>query len=148
MMSLPRFFQRLWFALVIGILLTGCEQIANPYSAEAYKQATSLKAKSLALIKNGTQPYSANASKAETLLVEISAAHEFARGRGRKNSDEAADQWAIILDPEGNSVGEFVALWREKGKLNPFFVNEFSSIVSLQFDRIIELETGRKITAE
>lgn len=147
-MYITKSFQRLGLTLAICLSLIGCDQIANPYSAEAYKQATSLKAKSLALIKKGSQAYSSNAAQADALMVEISAAYEFARGRGRRDSDEAADQWALILAPDGGSVGEFVSLWRTKGKLSPFAVNEFGQIVSLQFDRIIELETGRKITAD
>lgn len=98
--------------------------------------------------KSGTEPYSDKAVKAEALLVDISAAYEFARGRGRNSTDEAASQWKIILDPNGGSVGAFVEQWRTRGRMSEFFVTEFGEIISIQFDRIIELEIGRKIAAE
>ncbi len=132
--------------LCLGLI--GCDQLANPYSEEAFKQATSLKAQSLVLIASGNEPFLANEEEANALLLEFAKAYEFARGRGQTTSDEAAAQWAIVLDPNGGSVGEFIAQWREKGRMSEFFVSEFASTVSMQFDAIIELETGRKITLE
>ena len=140
---------RLLCLAILCFGLVGCEPFANPYSAEAYKQATSLKARSLSLINRGTEPYSANAAKAEALLVDISVAYEFARGRGTDSTDEAAAQWKEILNSKG-SVGDFVKQWRADGSMKDreYFVQEFREIVSRQFDEIIELETGRKVAAE
>lgn len=137
-------------ALWVGPLffLVSCGPLADPYSPEAFRQATSIKAQSLALIDKGTAPYANHRDDADDLLVKISEAYEFARGRGRRNSDEAAGQWAIILDPDGGSVGDFVRQWQESGRLNSFFVDEFGETVALQFDEIIELETGRNISDE
>ena len=126
------------------LLLLGCTPLANPFSAEALRQATALKARSLALINSGDEPFSRHQDRAEALLISIAEAYEFARARGQRNSDEAALQWAEILDEDGGSVGAFVALWRENGRVNEFFIPQFHEVVSLQFDTIIDLETGRQ----
>ncbi len=139
---------RLLLLMGIALGLLACDPIANPYSAEAFKQATSIKAKSIALIEKGTEPYSEHQETADTLLVEISEAYEFARGRGRKTSDEAAAQWAIVRDPDGGSVAGFINEWQSRGRMSTFTVEELGPVIALQFDRIIELETGRNITAE
>ena len=148
---MERFFQypfKIWGVLILIIALAACDPLANPYSADAYKQATSLKAQSLQLIQNGTQPFSSHASTSDALLLSISESYEFARGRGQKNTDEAAKQWAIIRDPNGGSVADFIRQWKEQGRMNQLFVGEFGEIVSIQFDAIINLETGRKNAPE
>lgn len=139
---------RLLLLLLTCFGLLACDPIANPYSAEAFRQATSIKAKSLALIEKGTEPYSTHKTTADALLVEIAEAYEFARGRGQKTSDEAAQQWAIVRDPEGGSVGGFINEWKSRGRMSAFTVEELGPVIALQFDRIIELETGRTITSE
>lgn len=133
------------FGLVFALLI-GCDRLADPYSAEAYKQATSLKARSLALVAKGTESYSKHEQTADLLLIDAASAHEFAKGRGKEAAQSAAKQWAIIVDPDGGSLADFVTQWRKApgGKMSKFFVEEFSSVLALQFDRIIELETGRK----
>ncbi|MBL3567752.1 hypothetical protein JMM59_22515, partial [Rhodovulum sulfidophilum] len=137
---MERFFRyafKIWGILVLVLALAACDPLANPYSADAYKQATSLKARSLQLIQNGTQPYSSHASTSDALLLSISESYEFARGRGRKNADEAAKQWAIIRDPNGGSVADFIRQWEEQGIMSRYFVDEFGKLISKQFDEII-----------
>ncbi|MEM6656639.1 MAG: hypothetical protein AAF625_01015 [Pseudomonadota bacterium] len=148
MHTLSLWLLKTWRVLTLALALAACDPLANPYSADAYKQATSIKAQSLQLIQNGTRSYNSQASTAEALLLSISEAYEFARGRGRKSTDEAARQWAIIRDPKGGSVADFIRQWRVQGKMNQLFIDEFSEIASKQFDAIIGLETGRKITSE
>ncbi|WVX48522.1 hypothetical protein ROLI_016030 [Roseobacter fucihabitans] len=139
----------LWIFGLAFMVLAGCERLADPYSAEAYKQATSLKARSLALVAKGTEPYSKHEQMADALLIDAASAFEFAKGRGKEASQTAAKQWAIIVDPNGGSLGDFVAQWRKapNQRMGQFFVDEFSEILSVQFDRIIELETGRRSTS-
>ncbi|MFK7879684.1 hypothetical protein [Roseobacter sp.] len=133
------------FGLVFA-LLAGCGQLADPYSAEAYRQATSLKARSLALVAKGTESYTKHEQTAEVLLVDAASAFEFAKGRGKEASQSTAKQWAIIVDPDGGSLADFVNQWRKapNKRMSQFFVDEFLTVLTLQFDRIIELETGRK----
>ena len=144
MKNLPYWLLKIWLPFVLAFGLAACEPFANPYSAEAYKQATALKAQSLQLIQQGSQHYHQHAQTADALLLSISEAYEFAKGRGRKHTDEAAQQWAIIRDPNVGSMGAFIKQWKSQGTMNAFFVSEFSQNVSKQFDAVISLETGRK----
>lgn len=133
------------FGLLLAVLM-GCDRLADPYSAEAYRQATSLKARSLALVAKGTESYSKHEQTAEVLLVDAASAFEFAKGRGKEASQSTAKQWAIIVDPNGGSLADFINQWRSapNKRVSQFFVDEFLTVLTLQFDRIIELETGRK----
>ena len=141
---------RLFVALLIlfGVFLSACTPFASPYSAEAFRQATTIKAQSLALIKDATDDFKIHEARADALLINISEAYEFARGRGSTTTDVAASQWSAILDPNGGSVGGFISQWREKGRMSEFFIDQFSEVIALQFDSIIELETGRNISLE
>lgn len=138
-----------WLFGLLLILLAGCDRLADPYSAEAYRQATSLKARSLALVGKGTEPYSKHEQTAEALLVDAASAFEFAKGRGREASQSTAKQWAVIVDPNGGSLADFVKEWKTapNRRMSTFLVDEFLSVLTLQFDRIIELETGRRSTS-
>lgn len=139
---------RLILPLIVCLSLVSCGPFADPFSAEAYAQATSLKARSLDLIKRGGKPYAKNQARAEDLLLDIAKAYEFARGRGREAAATAAKQYLAILDPEGGSIAAYVAVWETQGTVGAFSRGQFEEVVRLQFDRIIELEAGRKAISD
>lgn len=141
-MSLVRF-RPLVLLSALFLFLAACDDYA-PYSLEAYTKATEIKAKSLSLLAQSSDPYSRHADDAKALLLDMDVAFEFAAGIEANN--EAADMWNIIRDPRENSVGGFIRMWRDDlpGGLSVPFREAFARDVSFAFDRLICLETNKR----
>jgi hypothetical protein len=129
--------------LLLFVFYSACSSIAD-YSLEAYTYATELKAKSIALVGASKDPYAKHKDKAEKLLVEISAAYEFAAGIEKNN--EAAKMWSLIRSPDENLMGGFIGFWKQKqpGGMSAGFISEFKKDVAYGFDRLICLEANKR----
>lgn len=114
------------------------------YSQTAYANATSLKARSLVLVANGTDPYATHRQDAEALLLSLDEAYEFANGI--ENNNEAAKLWDILRDPNGSLIGGFVTNWQTEfpGGASASFVEEVGDNLSDNFDRLICLEANKR----
>lgn len=129
------------FAMMI-VMVAACDPIISAYSAKAYENATSLKARSLALIDRSGQSYSSQASDAITLMTDIDAAYEFSRGLP-KNSLSAA-QWNTMRNPDEGLMGGFVAGWKRNSTTSAFFRDEKKKQISRAYDYIICLEVNKQ----
>ncbi len=130
-------------ALLLALFfLAACDPLISPFQEESYKNATTLKAQSLALIAKSSEPYSRHKTEAETLAVNVDAAFEYANGLPR--NDVVTEQWDILRNPDRNLLGGFLKMWRERGSLSPFLRNEIAAQVSSAFDTIICVEINKK----
>ena len=50
----------------------------------------------------------------------------------------------ILSNPEGNLLGGFFTRWENEGKLNGTFIKDAASMVSKNFDKVINLEKKKK----
>ncbi|WP_143042230.1 hypothetical protein [Citreimonas salinaria] len=123
-------------------VLTACDPIISPFTEQAYENATTLKAQSLALIAKSGQPYSTHRSNVEKLLVDVDAAYEYAKGLPR--NDVVSAQWDTLRNPDGNLLGGFATRWKNSGTLSPFITEEISLQVSSAFDTIICVEINKR----
>lgn len=128
--------------LLLLLLLTACAPLVGPYSETAYKNATDLKPKTLAVMDKAEEPYATHKDEVEALVVELKAAHEYVRGVPRDGF--STKQWELLTKEDGNLFGKFHTRWKEQSTLKRPFVNEFKGVVSEAFDEIICLEANRK----
>jgi hypothetical protein len=128
------------FALFLW--LAACAPLIGPYSPTAYKNATGLKAETLALMDKATTPYAENEGKVEALMVEIDKAYEYVHGI--PSNDLSARHWTILKKPDGDLLGRFFGRWKSEGRLTPVYISEFKAIISDAFDEIICLEANKK----
>lgn len=124
------------------LCLAACAPLIGPYSPTAYKNATGLKAETLALMDKATTPYAENEKKVEALMVEIDKAYEYVHGI--PSNSISARQWEILRKPDGDLLGRFFARWKSEGTLKRVYVDEFKGIISDAFDEIICLEANKK----
>ena len=130
-------------ALVALLLaVSACAPTIAPYSVEAYKAATSLKAETDALLAQGTEPFAGHAADVQALQVRLNAAYEFAKGLP-KNANSAA-LWAKMVDPNGGMAGGAFSLWKTQSTLSPAFVTEKRQQVADGFSLIICLEANKQ----
>lgn len=127
---------------LLAFVLTACDPIIGAYSAEAYKNATSLKARSLAMIDRSGKSYGSQEADAVALMTDIDAAYEFSNGLP-KNSISAR-QWDEMRDPNAGLMGGFVAGWKRNGTTGSFFRGEKKKQIARAFDYIICLEVNKQ----
>lgn len=138
-------YYRITLTLLLGLAAltaTNCGNMQAVFSEQAYQQAVSLKVESLALIDNATEDYSMHQSEIDRLHQELQKAYQYALGR--PNNDTTIRQWEILLDPQRNLLGGFLARWKKEGSMSDFFTEENKQIISDAFDTIIELESGKQ----
>ncbi len=128
------------FAVIL--LVAACAPLISPYQEESYKYATSLKARSLALIAKSGTPFSQNRELVDQLLVDVDAAYEYAKGLPRNQL--VTEQWQILRNPNGELLGGFVRIWRQKSTLSQTFRSRLSALIGSAFDEIICLEVNKK----
>lgn len=139
---LNNLYKKAAFFLSLLFALTACDPLISPFSEQAYRNATTLKAQSLALIAKSGQPYTTHRVAVEKLLVDVDAAFEYADGLPK--NDVVAKQWDILRDPEGNLLGGFAKRWRNSGSLVPFLRDEIAIQVGEAFDTIICVEINKR----
>lgn len=137
-MALPKLFRVLWLA----VALVACTPISGPFSEQAYRNATSLKARSLALVAASGEPFPSYGQEVALVLTDIDAAYEYARGLPR--NDVVTEQWRLIRDPSTGLVGTFAAEWERRGRFGDVFREEYAGEISFAFDTLICVEITKK----
>jgi len=128
-------------------LLSACVTLA-PYDQRAYENATSLKAKTLAMMaKSGEEDsYARHAEAVDALQVRLSAAYEYANGVLHNN--EAAKNWRDLIGDDETMIGGWLAAWKHDGGVSGALLDELRIQVAEGFDTIICLEANkRQVTA-
>jgi hypothetical protein len=131
---------RTFVAVSACIFLAACSLIAH-YDQVAYEHATSAKVDTLALMDKATGSYDDHQKEIEALVIELSKAYEYDRGRSLNKLTVA--QWDVLRDPNRNLVGGFLKMWKAKGSLSATFIAEKKLQIADGFDQIIALEGGK-----
>jgi hypothetical protein len=127
----------------VVLFMAGCAPLISEYSLDAYKNATSLKAETLALIDKAGEKYASHKDEAEALTTKINAAYEFAAGLS--DNSQSAQQWQLLRNPDGGLYGGFIRIWKA-GPLPPVFRDDKKIQIGRAFDEIICLEINKKET--
>ena len=127
-------------AAVLALLLSACEPLIADYSLEAYKNATTLKAETAALIDKSEEPYSAHKTDVDTLTTRINAAYEFAAGIPANTI--SAKQWDLL---RGDALfGGFVKTWAAQSTTGAAYRNEKKRQLAEAYDQIVCLEVNKQ----
>lgn len=130
-----------WRGFLLAGVVASCGPTISTFSPIAYEQATSLKVDALAIMDRAIEPYADHRAEAESLMIRLAKAYEFAKGR--PSNDVSTRQWRILIDPERNLLGGFLARWKKESRLSTTFVTEAKGLVADAFDTIIGLESGK-----
>jgi hypothetical protein len=133
--------------VLVFALSAGCVPLAG-YDQQAYENATTLKAETLALMDKSREKnsFSANEAKVDNLVVSLNAAYEYANGVEHNN--EAAKNWSDLIGDEEQMILAWVGVWRDCGNVSDDFWESTREQVAEGFDTIICLEANkRQLTA-
>lgn len=124
----------------LSLLIAACAPLSAPYSLQAYTNATSLKAETLRLVEKSGEPYDSHTQDIDALLTKMSGAYEFSHGTA--HNQEAATEWSIL---QGNNLmGEFLNLWKSKGRTSDYYRAKKKQNFSEAFDYLICLEANKE----
>ena len=129
---------RHWLVIVCALALSACVATIANYSAEAYKNATELKAETAGLVAKSNEPYSKHKAEVEALNVKVDAAYEYAAGL--PNNDLSKQHWSLLRDESG-LYGGFMKYWRDHNVVPDYLRQQSGQQIAAAFDEIICLET-------
>ena len=127
-------------AVVITMVATGCSTIST-YDQAAYQQAVNTKVDALTLMGKATDLYQNHQSDVASFQIELQKAYEYERGRPLNTI--TLKQWEVLVDPDRDLLGGFLKEWKESGRLLPVYVKDKQDKISVAFDEIIQLESGK-----
>lgn len=132
------------FSLVCALLVfvAGCDPLISPYSEQAYKNATELKAISLNLISKSGNSFNSHASEVSDLKTKVEIAYEYSKGHPKNGV--IVQQWEILKSPEEFLLGGFLVKWERDGNINEFTREQSSEQIAAAFDTIICVEATKK----
>jgi hypothetical protein len=123
------------------VLLLAVTLFVN-FRTPAYNQAeldkiTTLQTDSVALVKNGTEPYSSHTQDIAKLDKEFKAAEQFAQKQ--PDSQILVKQFEIMNDPNGALLGKALADWQKKGTLTEGYILAAAPNIEDGYGEIIKL---------
>jgi hypothetical protein len=141
-----RSFTRIFWLALIVLGLSACGTLIAPYSLEAYKNATSLKAETLSMIGESGDRFSVHEEDVKALKVKLRAAEEFAAGMPKNAL--SARQWKVMNAPNRGLAGEYWILWERQGTMSAAVIAAQTSQIGAAFDEIICLEANKEKNTE
>jgi hypothetical protein len=125
--------------------LAGCSTISN-YDQAAYANATSLKVDVNNLVGKANESYTSHAKEVSDLSVKLNKAYEY--DKGRPLNEKTLQLWELLLvekadDPDSGIYSRFIHLWQKQGSISPAAIFGKQQRISLAFDQIIGLESGK-----
>ena len=127
---------------VLGLLLfaTGCSTISR-YDQYSYMQAVNLKVDSLKVMDSAGEAYSGHKPDVQDIRIRTEKAFEYEKGRPK--NQVTTDMWKLMIDPKGDLLGGFFALWEGSGTLGSAYIQQKEKQISTGFDDIIGLESEK-----
>ena len=131
----------LLFFIASSFSFVSCKTIAY-YDDGSFVKTAELKAKTLVLIGHSNEEFKDFRTQVDDIM--ILAETLYAMQKARQLNFLTVKQWDIMM--KGTGVGkksilpEFFNMWKRKGKLNDFFIEEAKEQIGAAFDEILKLE--------
>ncbi len=120
---------------------SSCKTIAY-YDDGSFVKTAELKAKTLVLIGHSNEEYKDYRTQIDDIM--ILAETLYAMQKARQLNFLTVKQWDIMMKGTGvdkkSILPEFFNMWKRKGKLNDFFIDEAKEQIGAAFDEILKLE--------
>lgn len=104
----------------------------------SYQKTTEIKIETSRLVGKAATAYAANREEIDALMLNIEKLAEYEKNK--PDNQITIAMWKVLSDPEKNLLGGFIKLWKEKGTLNPVFVEESKKQILEAIDLLIQYE--------
>lgn len=127
------------FSVVI-LAVEGCSSI-SPFDQYAYRQTTSLKVETLALMENAVDSAGHYEADIDRLTMNIDKMYEYEKGRPK--NEISAQMWEILKNPDKHLLGGFIKKWRSDHVLHQAYIDDKREQIGKAFDIISGLESSK-----
>ena len=132
------------YFIALAISLASCKTIAH-YDDGSFVKTAELKAKTLVLISHSNEEFKDYRTQVDDIM--IAAETIYAMQKARQLNFLTVKQWDILMKGTGvtnkSILPEFFNMWKKKGKLNDYFIDEAKEQVGAAFDEILKLEGAK-----
>ena len=129
------------FGIIILLSVAGCAPLIAPYDQQAYQQTAQLKAESIVLMGQATQPFNQHKKAVLQLTQQIDAAA--AKADKTQKNELVAKQWMVLKDSNGNLLGGFFRYWQQQKTLKTTYIKEKQAQIARAFDAILTLKVNK-----
>ncbi|UKJ07159.1 hypothetical protein [Solitalea lacus] len=127
--------------LLLLLIISSCSPLIASYNEHVYRELTSLKVETNALIGKATNDYTNPETEIEQLDKDLQKLHEYIKGLP-KNA-ETTKMMDIMINGDGRWEG-IKKVWKSSGKLSKAATGEFQAEIAEGFNDMLQLES-RKI---
>jgi len=115
------------------------------YDHFTYTETIETKIQALSLMSKADDPFSSHENKAIDLKNQLEKMLTYERG---KNKNEITTKMWEVLNNDNKLIKSYLALWEQKGTLNPAFIQEAKSQIEQAFTILIQYEEKKDKTNE
>jgi len=131
--------------VLLSYLLTSCTSLRTAvFDQYSYQKTIEIKIEASNLMDKATTPYSDHLQDIGELGLEIQKIIEYEKNK--PDNEITYAMWQILGDKDKNLLVGFFKRWKEKEKLNSFFIEEAKTQVIEAMDLIIEYESKKDKT--
>lgn len=116
--------------------------VSAPFDQQAYQNAADVKAMTLAIVDRAGDRFSSRRAEVDALQAAIDKGSSYASAQ--PNNEIAVRAWSMIRNPQGGSVGGYLALWQAKGTLPPLVRNDKKRQLAAHVDYLVCIEANKQ----
>lgn len=140
-------FYLVYLSAIALLLVTSCASLRTAvFDQYSYQKGTEIKVDAIRLMDKAAMQYDSQTVAIVNLETELDKMVEYEKNKPDNQISYA--MWKMIADPNKKFIGGFLKLWKEKGTVSAFFVDEAKGQVVEALDLVLQYEGKKDPTAE
>jgi len=123
-----------------SVLMISCASLYDPVT---HAETTNTKIQALNLMDLGQEEFTSHT--AEVAQLEQKLADRLSYEKAKKKNEITTKMWEV-LNNDNKLIKSYLALWKQKGTLSPFFINEAKPQIEEAFNLLIQYEEKKDKT--
>ena len=119
---------------ILAIIMASCVSLYDHYT---YTETIETKLQALSVMDLSDEPYSEHETEVMALKNQIEKMLTYEKAKS-KNAI-TIKMWEVLHNDK-NLIGSYIKLWKQKGTMNPVFIDEAKPQIAEAFDILIQFE--------
>ena len=127
---------------ILAIIMASCVSLYDHYT---YTETIETKLQALSVMDLSDEPYSEHETEVMALKNQIEKMLTYEKAKS-KNAI-TIKMWEVLHNDK-NLIGSYIKLWKQKGTMNPVFIDEAKPQIAEAFDILIQFEEKKDKKSE
>lgn len=127
---------------LLAIIMASCVSLYDHYT---YTETIETKLQALSVMDLSDEPYSEHETEVMALKNQIEKMLTYEKA---KSKNEITIKMWEVLHNDKNLIGSYLKLWKQKGTMNPVFIDEAKPQIAEAFDILIQFEEKKDKKSE